>query len=647
MKFSFVYPNSKGIRYKLSFLILFLSTVAMSQNSDCKLKIGTNLSGISDWMTEMPFVDMMHNARTWCTTNRRGWTEVDWEWNTELADSFEKDENGYPLEVPFFVDGVGLKDSQIVFTVWAWLEAWDAGVYTCLYEGEGEIQFGADGEIVSSEPGMLKVGINPNSEGSFLEMRIMRSKRGNHIRNIRLLMPGHETTYQAQPFNPLYLEKLKPFKALRFMDWGQTNNWGHDNSWTCDDAPEDTILTRWNERSKMNNYTWATNKGVPYEMMCDLCNVLGKDLWVCVPHSASDEYISEMAKLIKSRLNPGLKVYAEYGNENWNWMFGQTQWLNTFFCVGRGMDWPEGIVDKTQNNLDIWTRAFTDQPDRLTRVVGVQTAWQDVANRIVRNLKPESFDAVAVTGYFGLSEEGDAALDKLGSKATVADVAYWVRKEMKENEIEWITSDYEELGTPLKVPIIFYEAGQHITPTPFGDEPTYAQALLGIQRDTTIYNLYREWFSMIENIIPDGEQALYMNFSFIGGLSARYGSWGILETLNQDTSLIPAPKYRALMEQVLKCEGVVSLDELREPSLQSQLEKVKVINRGHQQFVIISESKLEEVRLLDINGRQLTIFKALHRNHLDLNLNAMPVGVYLLKIKTESFETVKKVVKVE
>jgi hypothetical protein len=490
---------------------------------------------------------------------------------------------------------------------------------------------------------VLKVRINPSTEGNYLEMKIMRSKRGNHIRNIRLLMPGHESTYQTQSFNPLYLEKLEPFKALRFMDWGQTNNWGHDNSWTCDDGPEDTILTRWNERSKMTNYTWAINKGVPYEMMCDLCNALNKDMWICVPHCASDEYISEMAKLIKLRLNPGLKIYAEYGNENWNWMFGQTQWLNTFFCVGRGLDWPEGIVDKTQNNLDIWTRTFTDQPDRLIRVVGVQTAWQDVANRIVRNIKPESFDAVAITGYFGLSENGDTVLDKLGDKAKVADVAYWVRKEMADNEIDWIRSDYEELGIPLNKKIVYYEAGQHITPTPFGEEPTYAKALLDIQRDTAIYNLYKEWFHTIEKLIPEGDEALYMNFSFVGDLSARYGSWGILETLNQDTSLIPAPKYQAIMEQIQKCEGVVSSGGLKEPSQQSQLDKIIVINRGHQQYVIVSESKLKEVILFDANGRQLNEFKTFHVDYIDLNLEGEVSGVYLLKIKTENFETVKKI----
>jgi hypothetical protein len=535
--------------------ILFAGIDSLAQENNCKLKIGTNLGGICDWMTEMPFVDMMHNARTWCTSNR-SWIEggVN-EWNTNLIDSIERDENGYPLEVPFWIDGVALEDSQMVFCVWAWTEAWEAGTYVCLYDGEGEIAFNDNAVVISNQPGRMEVNINPAPDAYFLDLRILRSKKENHIRNIRLIMPGHEATYATQPFNPLYLEKLQPFAALRFMDWGATNNWGHDYFWTCDDGPEDTILTRWDERSKVSNYTWATNKGVPYEIMCDLCNTLNKDMWVCVPHCASNEYIREMARLIKGRLNPGLKVYAEYSNETWNWMFGQTQWLYTFYCTGRDTIWPEGIVDRVQNNLDIWTSEFTDSPSRLIRTVGVQTAWQDVSNRIMLNLKEGSYDAIAITGYFGLGEQSDSILDILGSSATVADVARLVRGTRITNEATWIQSQYDYLASVVHVPVIYYEAGQHITPTPFGEMPTYANALLAIQRDTAMYNLYTEWYSIIEDIVPDDQQTLYMNFSFIGTLDAQYGSWGILETLDQDTSVIPAPKYSATLAQIRKCES--------------------------------------------------------------------------------------------
>ncbi|MBN1925247.1 MAG: T9SS type A sorting domain-containing protein [Prolixibacteraceae bacterium] len=616
--------------------LLFLSAIVFAQNNECKLKIGTNLAGISDWMTEMPFVDMMHNARTWGTRNLT-WIEggVN-EWNTELTNYIEKDENGYPLEVPFYQNGLELEDSQMIFTVWASIDAWEPGIYTFLYDGEGEFDFNADGRIIANEPGRAEVQIIP-SDHSFLELVITRSKKGNHLRNFRLIMPGQEVTYQEQPFNPLYLERLQHFAAIRFMDWGNTNNWGEEYSWLNYDEPEDTILVPWSERSTMGYYTWAHNKGVPYEMMCDLCNTLNKDMWVCVPHNASNEYIAEMASLIKNRLNPGLKIYAEYSNEIWNWMFGQTQWLFTFFCEGRGMDWPEGIVSNVQRNLDVWNDVFQDDMDRLVTVVGGQTAWQDVTNRIVLNLDKGTYDALNITGYFGLSEEGDAALDELGSSATAADVAHWVRKNMYETEITYIENQYE-LAKQLNIPVVFYEAGQHITPHPFGEEPAYSQAILNVQRDTSMYNLYMEWFRLIEDVFDEGEESLFMHFSFVSALSAQYGSWGILETLDQDTSQIYAPKFHAVMEKINACENTgSSVDIFKNP-----VPVIKILSAPGNRFTIKSEKPFKTIRIYNPNG-QCIKKTDVNLTSCSFQLTDRAKGVYIVEIQTENSRAVQKV----
>jgi hypothetical protein len=37
---------------------------------------------------------------------------------------------------------------------------------------------------------------------------------------------------------------------------------------------------------------------------------MGKDIWLNVPHLASDDYIKKMAKIIYSNLRPDLKVYV-------------------------------------------------------------------------------------------------------------------------------------------------------------------------------------------------------------------------------------------------------------------------------------------------------------------------------------------------
>lgn len=619
------------IFHKIVLVICFVSVIVQSfaQSDNCKLSVGTNLSGISDWMTEMPFVDMMHNVREWGTRNR-SWIGDGAEntWNTDLINLIDVDEQGYPIELPFFQENLALEDSQMVFAVWADISAWEPGVYVLLYDGEGEIDFKSDGTVISREPGRLEVQVTP-SENYFLEMDIIKSVKENHIRNIRFLMPGHENTYSEQPFNPLYLEILNDFSTLRFMDWGHTNNWGESEAWECYNEPEDTILIPWNVRSQMDNYTWSIYKGVPYEMMCKLCNSLQKDMWICVPHNASDEYIREMALLVKEQLDSNLIVYAEYSNELWNWMFGQTQWLYTFFCEGQGVSWPEGLVGHIQNCLDIWNDVFSDNPNRLVTVAGGQTAWLDVTNRIVKNLTPGSFDALNITGYFALGD--DTVLDELGEIAAVTDVVNQVRGNMQDNAV--YISNQHDLAQELGVPLVFYEAGQHITPTPFGEEPSYSQALLDIQRDTALYNLYHEWFSIIKNILSDDEQALYMNYSFVGDLSACYGSWGILETLNQDTAEIYAPKYHAITDLIKYCGKP---ENTSNPIYKTNsISTFRIIKRYDKNYTIINNGKLNEIVIYSINGKILKSFDVDYQSEFDINLDNLSSGYYIVCICDE------------
>ena len=49
-----------------------------------------------------------------------------------------------------------------------------------------------------------------------------------------------------------------------------------------------------------------------------------------VLHAASlalPEYLTEFAKMVKTKLDPDLKVYVEYSNEVWNWGFQQAGWM--------------------------------------------------------------------------------------------------------------------------------------------------------------------------------------------------------------------------------------------------------------------------------------------------------------------------------
>lgn len=618
------------LRYFLGILLLiaftFSSHIALGQLPDeCKLNIGTNLSGMADWGTELPFVNLMRNSRTWYTKSI-GDPENPFDSGYKNQLSFRPD--GYPTHVPQTIPESPYP--QNVVTIWAITDGWPSGQYTVLWEGTGRLNFWGGYENLQQTGDNRIVFDFPNPVNGIIEMTIAESDINDPIHNIRVLMPGSENTYLDHPFNPIWINKLRPFKTLRFMDWGQTNNWG-EPEW---DNALDPRLFSWSERSQMDHYTWAYEKGIPYEMMIELMNEYDLDGWVCIPHRASEEYIREMARLFRDQLEPERHLTVEFSNETWNFLFFQTHWLNEHGCIQQGgLTWPECIVPYIQNSLDIFSSEFEGEMQRITRVVGAFTGWPDVTRRIAGNMSSGSFDAITPTFYFGFSEEGDAELDSLGSNATINDIAYYARQGIEQGKmyIDATKLIADDLGVPLR----FYEGGQHITPQPFGEEPSYAQALIDIQRDSSMYNLYNEWFAYLKTLQEGDDPLTLMHFGFVGARSARYGSWGMLEFMDQDTNLIPAPKYSAILKNLAP--------ESCEPSNlpEENLSTFNIYPSPANDRVTIAFDDLESVKsieLLDINGKKIKSshpsFSNVERT-LEWNVKDLPLGIYIVKINQE------------
>ena len=611
------------------FSFVFCLSLQAQLSGACKLELGTNLSGLVDYGTELPFVDLMHNAREWYTKDIGNPLDP---FDSGQADNLTYRSDGYPTHVPQEIDS-SVFDQRVV-TIWAITDGWPAGEYTILWDGTGELSFwgGYENLEQTSTNRITFDFLNPLD--NVLEMTIASSDINDPIHNIRVLMPGTETTYESNPFYSLWLEKLSIFPSVRFMDWGMTNSWGQTDTYTWDDPS----LFAWEDRAQMNHYTWATNKGIPYEMMISLMNEMDLDGWICVPHRASDGYIQSMAELFKENLETERHLTVEYSNEIWNWIFGQTQWLNKYGCESQNISWPEGMVPYIQNCLDIWSNVFENELNRITRVAGVQVSWQDVSNRMINNLTAGSFDAITPTYYFGLTDEGDAALDVLGTNATVADVAFYARQGMELTK-EWLELQKSELADPLGVPMVFYEGGQHLTPHPFGEEPTYAQALLDIQRDSSMFNMYGEWFDFLQTL-QEGEKPLQlMNFSFVAGRSARYGSWGILETMDQDTSSIPAPKYSAILAAINACEINLST-----PLPIDDLEEYKVYPNPSNDLLTVTGDLKNSKIVVSNNQGQIVFHKKVHSNHSIINVSNLKPGTYVLQIINDKKQSIKKMI---
>ena len=597
---------------------------AQSLPDSCKLNIGTNLGGLADYGTEIPFVNMMKTCRTWYSKDANNPSSP---FDTQAADSMTYRSDGYPTHIPQVVQGRTL--TQKNSTIWAITDCWKAGNYVVLFDGTGSLSFWGGMTNLSQVNANKYAFTFAVPVGSILEMTIDSSSIADPIRNIRVLHVDNELTYVDQPFNPIWLDKLLIFKSVRFMDWGSTNHWGQEAPWLW----QDSTLIDWNERAKLDHYTWANNKGIPYEMMIKLLNDYDLNGWICVPHRASNHFIDSMAMLFHNTLEPQIELTVEYSNEIWNWMFGQTNWCNTYGCVNQNIPWPEGIVPYIQNCLDRWTAVYGADLNRIKRAVGLQTGWADVSRRIAYNMTPNSFDVIAPTYYFGLSAEADSTLDVLGVNASTNDIAFWARNSRELGEKMWLNEIKTTIADSLNKPMAFYEGGQHLTPTPFGDVPTYENALLAIQRDTAMYNLNNEWFDYIRTLQTGDEPLELMNFSFIGLRSARYGSWGILETMTQDTTQIYAPKYSSIIKNMAKesCFSVADITEIDNKNIFNIYP-----NPATSQLLIQKHSTdKSEGEIFDINGRSLKRFH-LNGGETSIDVSALTNGVYIIQIETHN-----------
>jgi hypothetical protein len=116
------------------------------------------------------------------------------------------------------------------------------------------------------------------------------------IKNIQIPLPGFEKTYKIFPFHPLFLERMKFFKTVRFMQW--TNEYTNEPIF-------------WNNRTTIFSQNQRDKTGVSIEYQIKLCNILKCDPWFVLPYSATDDYITQMSILVKNTLRKDVKIYVK------------------------------------------------------------------------------------------------------------------------------------------------------------------------------------------------------------------------------------------------------------------------------------------------------------------------------------------------
>jgi len=427
--------------------------------------LAVGLNGITDWSTQHPFIDLMKTSRAW-TGHLRG------QFGGFEADALRAegylDEHGWPRAVPRGVQAL----ETFVLTGQPAEAVGLTGRYVLKYEGIGRVQVTGpvsnlryrEKEIhFDYKPGDGLVGIKVD--------RIDPMKTGDHLRNITLMREEHVPLYKlGLRFNPNWLRHIRDLRVLRFMDWMSTNN---------------SMQVTWDDRPRVEDASYGYYlRGVPVEVMVDLANEVGADAWFTMPHMADDDYVRQFATYVRDHLNPGLKAYVEYSNEVWNWQFAQA----TYAYEQAVARWGEGIGDgwvqfagmRAAQIAGIWTEVFADQAeDRLVRVIATQTGWLSLEEGLLNapswlaedpSHRPphESFDAYAITAYFGVDGDPDESARRiLGWLDTGPEYATEkLLEDLRRTSVDTLNTQHfpyhAAVAQRYDLDLIIYEGGTHV-----------------------------------------------------------------------------------------------------------------------------------------------------------------------------------------
>ncbi len=475
--------------------------------------LGINLGGVTYWSSEIVFVDLFKHSQTFKSqAPGKGYAQ---------GGPLDLTDDGYVRSLAAggqFADSIVLSRPTM---------GYPEGIYTCLYDGQGKIAFAYGVETVEERPG--RIHIHVKAEQNLLTLRVVETDPSDPIRNIRVILPGFEETYEKQPFHPDFLKRWERFSTLRFMDFQRTNN---------------SKQTQWSDRATPASQTQGADAGVALEYMIRLSNALGANPWFCMPHLASDDYVRSFAEMVKAGLDPDLRIYVEYSNECWNGIFAQAR-----YCRDKGKemglsenDYQAQLRYYSKRSVEIfrlWEEVFGGA-DRLVRVLAAQSANPWTSEQVMDFERAyENADMLGIAPYFG---------NALGDPRRQDEVAQMTVDEVLDRCAEFIAEGNKtiarqaELAAQRGLRLVAYEGGQHLVGYGGAENNEKLTELFhAANRHPRMKDLYLDYLAGWKQ----NGGTLMAIFSSMGTYS-KWGSWGLLEYHGQPAA--EAPKYQAVLE---------------------------------------------------------------------------------------------------
>ncbi len=495
---------------------------------DSATPLAINLDEFEDWNTTWVFVDLFKESREWLvqvpgSTNP---FEIFGETMPTTAD-------GWPLPPPGRAAAALMKREQG--------GNYPGGVYNVFWEGTGQLDFFFDATVINYDAAnkTAQILVQPSNSGVLVQLHHVDPN--DPMRNVQVIMPGFENTYEQHPFHPLFLESLEPFGTLRFMQWSKTNN---------------SQQQFWWQRPTKDTYSQSTSEGMAIEWMIDLANETGKAPWFNIPHLATDNYIREFARLVRDNLDPSIPVYVEWSNEVWNEIYDQWAFAkDNAFSLGLEpwngnqyiASWKYTAV-RSVEMFDIWHQEFIGAPggtERVVRVLPTQDANPSVGITIMDQMVNggpawQKADVLAGAPYFGVNE-GQPENQWATLNLSVDQLLDQLENEIRFARPPIIQANVDNAGN-RGLDYIAYEGGQHLVGVGAAiTNQTLTNLFIQANQHPRMYDLYRLYFEEWGKA-GGGSLALFT----LAGRYTLHGSWGALEYQSQPVE--EAHKWRAMRD---------------------------------------------------------------------------------------------------
>ena len=506
--------------------------------SNAAASLGTNTNEVTESDSSAPFIDLFRAAIPF--EESRPWT---------TKGNIVYDTDGWPVNLNGGQAGSRFLSNLPAQTV-------PDGTYTVLYDGEGEIQYLNDAALVEHKPGVDTITINAGDDQVLNASLIVTSSNPqNYLRHIRILPSGGicannpfqrvssaaacSGNYQSFVehsdsiiFNPDYLNFMKDFRAIRFMNMSGVTR---------------SPIRTWDDMNKMTKATWGGKegtRGAPLEIMVELANRLNADPWFTIPHAADDAFVQRYATYVKEHLHSNLKPHIEYSNETWNTMFTQGGYMIDM-GMKLGLDsnaQRAGFRYYSQRSVEIfkiWENVYGGSK-RLVRVLSGWTINDKLTETVLsHNDAYKHADAFAIGPYvFGGHAEVRTIKSVDDALGLITNDAY---RYSNAKVMEYIRMQ-KAITDKYGVQLMAYEAGQGLVDfTTKSDDEFPNPLLFAANRDPRMRGIYH---TFLNGWKTEGG-TLLMHYSSPRTYT-KHGAWGAKEYITQPPA--QAPKYLALLD---------------------------------------------------------------------------------------------------